>query len=111
MERMNATLGPRVAPGPVILPPLPAEEKTAIAYQFVPCARCPSPVAMLIFAVRATGLGQMEDYARMMYAEYSRRNLPTWIIGPPQGPRVFHPSQTLQVWPTRSSKAQLLSSL
>ncbi len=34
-------------------------------------------VAMLIFAPQATDAGGFEDYARKMYPEYTRLDLPT----------------------------------
>ena len=39
-----------------------------------------------------------------MYPEYSRLNLPTWIIGPALGggPPMDRPAEILQVWPTRA---------
>jgi hypothetical protein len=39
-----------------------------------------------------------------MYPEYSRLNLPTWIIGPALGggPPKDPPANILQVWPTRA---------
>jgi hypothetical protein len=60
-------------------------------------------VAMLIFAPRATDAGGFEDYARKMYPEYTRMDLPTWIIGPAlgRGPLMDRPADTLKIWPTR----------
>jgi hypothetical protein len=55
-------------------------------------------VAMLVFAPGATDAGRFEDYARRMYPEYSRRGLPTWIIGPAFGPGPEDPAEILQVW-------------
>ena len=62
---------------------------------------CDAFVALLIFAPDATNAGRFEDYARLMYPEYARRHLPTWIIGPAAGPGPTDPADILQVWPTR----------
>ena len=74
------------------------------------CERCDAGVALLIFAPEATVAGHFEDYARKMYAEYTRLNLPTWIIGPALGggPLMDKPTEILQVWPERGGIALLL---
>ena len=61
-------------------------------------------VAMLIFAPRAADAGGLEDYARKMYPEYTRLDLPTWIIGPAlgKGRLMDRPSDILKIWPTRA---------
>ncbi len=38
---------------------------------------------MLIFADDAKAPDLLEDYAQLMYPNYSKANLPTWIIGAP----------------------------
>ena len=60
MKRFNAALGPRPAPGPVVVPPRPPSEKMAIATKLMPCARCDATVAMLVFAEDATTPGRLE---------------------------------------------------
>jgi hypothetical protein len=62
---------------------------------------------MLVFAPGATDAGRFEDYARCMYPEYSRRDLPTWIIGPASGPGPEDSADILQVWPTRKPLQRL----
>jgi hypothetical protein len=59
-------------------------------------------VAMLIFAPQATDAGGFEDYARKMYPEFTRLNLPTWIIGPAwgAGPLMDRLAEILQIWST-----------
>jgi hypothetical protein len=37
------------------------------------------------FAPQATDSGRFEDYARRIYPEYVRLNLPTWFVGPALG--------------------------
>lgn len=86
------------------LPPPPPSRKELIESKLIPCERCGMMVAMLIFAPEATDAGRFEDYARLMYPEYSRLDLPSWIIGPPLGggPPINRPAEILQVWPTRA---------
>jgi len=59
---------------------------------------------MLIFAPEATDAGRFEDCARKMYREYTRLNLPTWIVGPALGgePPGERPADLLKVWPARA---------
>jgi hypothetical protein len=49
---------------------------------------------MLIFAPKATDSVRFEDYARKMYPQYNRLNVPTWIIGPAlgEGPLIESPA-------------------
>ena len=56
-----------------------------IESKLMQCERCDAGVALLIFADEATDHGGLEDYARLMYAQMQATNLPTWVIGPPQG--------------------------
>jgi hypothetical protein len=71
--------------GPVDPPRRPPEAKEVIESKIIPCERCGAVVAMLIFAPKATDPGRFEDYARKMYPQYNRLNVPTWIIGPALG--------------------------
>jgi hypothetical protein len=52
----------------------------------------------------ATESGQFEDCARKMYPEYTRLNVPTWVIGPALGggPEMDRPADILKVWPKRT---------
>lgn len=56
-----------------------------------------------IFADDAVELGFFEDYARKMYPQYKRLDVPTWIIGPPIGrlDESRTPTQVMKVWPNR----------
>jgi hypothetical protein len=58
---------------------------------------------MLIFAPVATGAGRFEGYARKMYPQYARLNVPAWIIGPALGAGALmeRPADVLKVWPSR----------
>lgn len=60
----------------------------------------------------ATYPGRFEDYARLMYPEYTRLNLPTWIICPAlgSGPMMDRPAEIWKVWPERGDVELLLSS-
>jgi hypothetical protein len=85
-------------------PPQPPPDRELVESQVIPCDRCGVVVAMLIFAPEATDPGRFEDYARKMFPEYSRVNVPTWVIGPAlgSGPLPDRPADILQVWPTRA---------
>jgi hypothetical protein len=45
--------------------------KEVIESKLIPCERCGTVVAMLIFAPNATDAGHFEDYARKMYPHYN----------------------------------------
>ena len=73
-----------------------------VASKLIRCPRSNSPAALLIFADTARTVGELEDYARKMYANYRQMNVPTWIIGAPLGiPGDRTPSLILKVWPER----------
>ena len=95
--------------GPVDPPPRPPEAKEVIESKIIPCERCGTVVAMLIFAHNATDPGRFEDYARKMYPQYNHLNVPTWIIGPAlgEGPLIERPADLLKVWPTREAIQRL----
>lgn len=71
----------------------------------IPCERCGSTAALLIFAPDGTGPGGFEDYARLMYSEYFRSNTHVWIIGPSlgSGPEPDRPADILKIWPERAA--------
>jgi hypothetical protein len=85
-------------------PPQPPPSRELVESQVIPCDRCGAVVAMLIFAPEATDPGRFEDYARKMFSEYSRMNVPPWVIGPSlgSGPPPDRPADILRVWPTRT---------
>jgi hypothetical protein len=85
-------------------PPQPPPSRELVESQVIPCDQCRTVVAMLVFAPEATDPGQFEDYARKMFPEYSRLDVPTWIIGPAlgTGPPADRPADILKVWPTRA---------
>ena len=103
-RQMEATFGttPEEA-GPLDPPLRPPKAKEVIESKIIPCERCGSVVAMFIFAPTATDPGRFEDYARKMYPQYNRLNVPTWIIGSAlgEGPIIERPANVLKVWPTR----------
>ena len=101
LEAQTATV-----PGtPWGMPPIssPAPRRL-IESKLMQCEQCDAGVALLIFADEATDRGGLEDYARLMYPQIQATNLPTWVIGPPQGeePLPERPADILQVWPTRT---------
>src|SRR5262249_49800275 len=58
------------------------DRRTMHCFLFIPCERCGTVAAMLIFAPNATDPGHFEGYAHKMYPHYNHLNVPTWIIGP-----------------------------
>ena len=57
------------------------DNKKLVESKVMVCETCDTPVAMLIFAPDAYTPSELEDYARMMYSNTKKLNLPTWIIG------------------------------
>jgi hypothetical protein len=102
--RLEAATGPAPASGLAAPPPRPPEPREIIESKLITCERCGAPVALLIFAPEATGPGHFEDYSRKMFPEYTRLNLPTWIVGPAlgDGPVMDRPADILKVWPERA---------
>ena len=51
----------------------------------------------------------MRHTRRKMYPEYTRLNVPTWILGPALGggPVMDRPADILPVWPTRAAIERL----
>ena len=76
------------------------------------CETCNAPVALLIFAPGAYTPGELEDYARMMYANTRDTNLPTWVIGAEDevDPEKEGIALILKTWPDRQP-AKKISSL
>lgn len=103
-RRMEAATGPAPeASWTDSPPPISRAPQEVIESKLLPCERCGRMVAMLIFAPGASNVGRFEDYFRKMYPEYTRLNLPTWIIGPAlgSGPLMDRPAEFLKIWPTR----------
>jgi hypothetical protein len=88
--------------GSHVVPASPKSPQEAVECKYLSCERCGAAAALLIFAYDAMDPGRFEDYARKMYHEYKRLDVPTWIIGPPMGMAGFEtPSEILKVWPER----------
>ena len=98
-RQMEEVTGPYTDPRPYTAPAPPLEPTEVVESKLMQCRRCDAFVAMLVFAPGATDAGRFEDYARLMHAEYKRRGLPTWIIGPALGFGPEDPADILQVWP------------
>jgi hypothetical protein len=90
-------------------PPSPPPPGRLIESKLMQCEHCNAGVALLIFADDATDHGDLEDYARLMYAQIRATNLPTWVIGPPVGdaPLPERPADILKVWPHREPVRRL----
>jgi len=68
-RQMEAVMGrTREDVGSVDLPPRLPETKEVIESKLIPCERCGTVVAMLIFAPNATDAGRLEDYAGKMFS-------------------------------------------
>ncbi len=106
-RQMEQATGPFASPRPFVPPGPPIEPTEVVESKLMQCRTCDAFVAMLVFAPAATDVGGLEDYARPMYPEYSRRNLPTWVIGPALGPEPDDPADIVQVWPTRKPVQRL----
>jgi hypothetical protein len=90
--------------------PLPSPTSVQrVLKKLMQCEKCGEFVALLIFAEKAHSLGDMEDYARMMYREVTQYNLPTWVIGPQVGTEPYpeRPSDILKIWPSREPVRRL----
>ena len=96
MDRLTGGSGRTIPP---VAPP--EDPGQVVASKLMQCNHCDAFVAMLIFADDALSPDRLEDYARMMYAEVARRNLPAWVIGAPLGPGPEAPAYILKVWPSR----------
>jgi hypothetical protein len=107
-QQLEAMTGSIIDSPPVNLPPRPPEPQELVESRLIPCDRCGTMLAMLIFAPQATDAGGFEDYARKMYPEYTRLNLLTCIIGPALGggPLMERPTEILIVWPAREPIAR-----
>ena len=106
-RQMEQIVGSPTDKGPIVPPAPPVEPGEVVESKLMQCSTCNAFVAMLVFAPGATDAGHFKDYARGMYPEYSRRGLPTWIIGPASGPGPEDSAEILQVWPTRKPLQRL----
>lgn len=111
IQRLEAQFGgpvaaPRASSWP---PPASGDPGEWVESKMMQCERCDAGVALLIFAVRATDEGGLEDYARRMYREVVRQNLPTYVIGPALGggPLMDRPADILKIWPEREPVRRL----
>jgi len=88
-------------------PPSPPDLPQRIANKLLQCSRCDAFVARLIYAPEASDDGRFEDYARLMYPEYVRTGLPTWIIGAEHGLGSVDAAAIVKVWPERGPIEQM----
>ncbi len=88
------------------------DNKKIVESKVMVCETCDAPVAMLIFAPDAYTPSELEDYARMMYSNTKKLNLPTWVIGAEEEvvPNKEGIALILKTWPDRES-AKKISSL
>lgn len=93
------------------IPDLP-QDKRVVESKVMVCETCDAPVAMLIFAPDAYTSDMLEDYARMMYSNTKKLNLPTWVLGAEEEivPGREGMALILKTWPIREP-ARKISSL
>ncbi|MGH8057374.1 MAG: hypothetical protein ACREOH_09090, partial [Candidatus Entotheonellia bacterium] len=109
VQRLEARTGGVDRELHVELPPRPPEAGELVESRLIQCARCDAGVALLMFADRARDQGGLEDYARKMYRQVVRLNLPPYVIGPPIGqePLPERPADILKIWPEREPVKRL----
>src|SRR5262249_36557010 len=109
VEHLEAQTGGAVDPGTMVPPPPLPGPGEWVESKLMQCERCDAGVALLIFAERATDHGGLEDYARRMYQQVTRLNLPTYVIGPAlgEGPLRDRPADILKIWPGRAPVRRL----
>lgn len=95
-------------------PPTPDlnPKREIVASKLMICETCDAPVALLVFAPNAYTPSELEDYARMMYGNIRRTDLPTWVIGAEEEvlPEREGVALILKIWPDRQP-AKKISSL
>ena len=103
LQRLQAQTGGPVDITGIAPPPPTTAGGEWVESKMRQCERCDAGVALLIFAVRAKDRGGLEDYARLMYQDVVRKNLPTYVIGPAlgDGPLMERPADILKIWPER----------
>ena len=88
-------------------PKPPPKSIEQVANKLIPCPQCGRPAALLIFADYAQDQGGLEDYARLMYPKVVELNVPTWVIGPPEGQGWDAAAPILKIWPQREPLCRL----
>lgn len=109
-KRLEAACGSDKTPVSGTPPKPPADPGERIETKLMLCRQCSAPVAVLFFAPAATDTGRFEDYARKLYPECVRHNVPAWIIGPALGSGPLdddNPADILQIWPKRRPTRRL----
>ena len=108
IEKMHAATGGRPNV-PLERARTPKTPTHCIESKHVQSEKCDAFVAMLIYAEGARSVGQLEDYARLMYPQVKEVNLPTWVIGEPIGnePLPERPADILKIWPEREAVQRL----
>ncbi len=81
--------------------PMPINDKTLVESKIMQCEKCDAYVAMLVCADNAWTPDRLEDYVQLMYPEYSKMDLPTWVIGSPLDNSTEPQAYILKVWPER----------
>jgi len=90
------------------------QEVQIVESKLMPCAKCGTITSLMVFAPEASTLGQLENYARRMFAKIKEQNVPTWIVG--EETEILIDGQlagealVLKVWPKREP-ARIINSI
>lgn len=112
LEQMEKIYGKEKGPQPsFLLGQKKSFGRKVIETKVIDCAKCGSPIAMLIFAEAYT-IDGLEDSRRIMYSKIKKLNVPTWVIG--EGELLVEEdvvnALVLKVWPTKEVPRKILSS-
>jgi len=44
------------------------------------CEKCDGVIDLIILASDALEIGQIEDYAQLLYPEIAKHNIPVWVL-------------------------------
>jgi hypothetical protein len=86
-------------------PPAPFDPGQWVRSERICCLECGEAVAFVTYAADATDRGRLEDYARRMYPQHARWNVPAWIVGPVRGQSSQDRgvADVLSAWPTQGT--------
>jgi hypothetical protein len=78
-EKMNIQYGTAKSES---MKPYEMQSTTSVVEsKMFPCNKCKAPTALFIFGEKSETVGELEDYARKMYAQVKEMNVPTWVLG------------------------------
>ena len=88
-------------------------EQSLVKSIVMPCERCGAMTAMLIISGADTE-GELEDYARIMFAKVKELNVPTWVVGYEKEVTDVNGQKcgealVMRIWPEREAAMAMLS--